>query len=87
MCLSDAVVSVLSIDVYLCNVFVTSTLYFMSSLSSSVLLSSPSQYGMTTLIWACVNGHTETAEVLLKHGADTTPKDKVSDMYACYISI
>ena len=36
---------------------------------------------------ACEKGHTDTAEFLVKNGADTTPVDNVSDMYACDVYI
>ena len=54
------------------------------SLSS---LFSPSQEGRTALMWACEWGHTDTAELLVKNGADTTPVNNVSDLYACYILV
>jgi len=35
------------------------------------------QYGYTALIYAAINGHLETAQELLKRGADADAKDKV----------
>ena len=35
------------------------------------------QYGMTALMWAVINGRTETATLLLDKGVDIDAKDKV----------
>ena len=36
------------------------------------------QYGKTTLLWACLGGHKEVVEMLMKAGADVNAVDKVS---------
>ena len=38
------------------------------------------QNGKTALIWACVRGHKEVAEMLVKAGADVNAVDKVSEI-------
>ena len=56
-----------------------------SSLSLSSLFSPSQLNGQTALMLACNKGHTETAELLVKNGADMTPVNNVSYMYACCI--
>ena len=45
------------------------------------------QKGNTPLLLACLNGHSDVAQLLINKGADVDMPDKVSYMYLCLNNI
>ena len=44
----------------------------------SIIIHSSLQYGTSSLMWACVNGHVEVVKILLSAGAHVNDQSKVS---------